>query len=138
MGINQRKENDAQSELSQESSLDKLVPPTPLPTLSTLSNPAPDAPEIDLSRLSDNPSEPEAQPNDVDTMGAGLSKGDEVFIVEFLKGCYEEFKIIDWPSPERVVKITLLILVTLFTAIVSLYFIDGFFYRMSQVYFEGV
>lgn len=71
------------------------------------------------------------------SMGVGLSAEMEGSVINFLRGVYEEFKIIEWPSAGRVIKVTMFIIVTLAVAIVSLYFIDGFFYRMSQIYFEG-
>lgn len=86
----------------------------------------------------DDPSLENAQrEKELASMGVGLSAEMEGSAIKFLKGVYEEFKIIEWPSPGRVIKVTVLIVVTLAVAIVALYFLDGFFYRMAQIYFDG-
>lgn len=139
----QQQDENSQSQLDNQTELEKLVPPPAMPTLSTLSNPQPESPsEIDLSRLSDMPMDDPSLENaqrekELASMGVGLSAEMEGSAIKFLKGVYEEFKIIEWPSPGRVIKVTVLIVVTLAVAIVALYFLDGFFYRMAQIYFDG-
>ncbi|CAN8066993.1 unnamed protein product [Agarophyton chilense] len=123
-----------------ESQLEKLVPnELPLPTLSTLtgiynSEPNPSSTkgntkgnsvneEIDLSKIS--------------TMGVGLSQKDESSLVGFFRGLVDELKLVEWPSASRVIRLTALIVVTIVGAVVALYFIDGFFYRISHAVFDG-
>lgn len=133
-----------------ESKIDEIVPQPMLPTLTTLSggikSPTADAdtpddtviqlsPELNMENLSEDGSETRTEPS---TMGASLSKSEEREIVTFLKGVVEEFKIIEWPSVQRVVRLTFVIVLTLGVAIGALYLVDGFFYRISRVVFEGI
>lgn len=132
----QQKSEESNSSLENESELEKILPPPALPTLTTLT----DDPEIDLSAISSAPStaeELEREEKDVSSMGAGLSQSQETDVVAFLKGVAEEFKAIEWPSFGRVIRLSVLILVTVILCTTALYFIDGFFYRISQVLFEG-
>lgn len=111
-----------------DSLLEEIIPPPALPSLTTLSGKIPDiqpkAPddEVDLSKIS--------------TSGPALSTEDEDSIKSFLAGVAEEVKIVEWPSFSRVLRLTFIILVTLVSAVVALYFVDGFFYRISHVLFD--
>lgn len=133
----QQEENNQQ--LDQETDLEKIIPPPALPTLTTLTGPITDAPDIDLSVLSGDKSSTweREKGEEVEMMGPGLSAEQEGGILSFLMGVYEEFKHVEWPTPAVVIRFTLIILASLSFAIVALYLVDGFFYRMAQIVFEG-
>jgi len=138
----QRKEEQNSQSLENDSDLDKIIPPAALPTLTTLSGGGPSATDIDLSALSESPHVGASDDEDTDelelsSMGVGLSVKDENFIVQFFRGVVEEYKIVEWPSMERVLKITIIIIVSLIVAIVAIYLIDGFFFRIFQALLES-
>ncbi|PXF50022.1 hypothetical protein BWQ96_00182 [Gracilariopsis chorda] len=121
-----------------ESQLEDIVPKElPLPTLTTLTgvqqrqtktpedetNQVDTTEEIDLSQIS--------------AMGPGLSTAEEQSLIRFLQSAFDELKQIEWPSAGRVVRLTAIIIVTVIIAVIALYFVDGFFYRVSHILFEG-
>lgn len=133
----QRKEEDSSQQLDDETELEKIIPTPALPTLSTLTDFQSDAPEVDLSRLTPAASEDgeAGKEDEVASMGPGLSASEEASIANFLASVAEEFQVIEWPSAARVVRFTLIVLASLSLAVAALYFVDGFFYRMSVVIF---
>lgn len=133
----QQKKEESNSSLEKESELEKILPPPALPTLTTLSD---KNSEIDLSAISSAPptsEEKEEEERSISQMGLGLSPSEEFNVLEFLKGVFDELKYIEWPSFGRVLRLSVLILFTVIIAATALYFIDGFFYRMSQLLFES-
>lgn len=132
----QQKKEESGSSLEKESELEKILPPSALPTLTTLSE---KNDGIDLSAISSAPAtaEEREKAETVGQMGAGVSPAEEVKLLTFLREVVEELKYIEWPRFGRVVRLSVLILVTVIVAAFALYFIDGFFYRMSQLLFEG-
>lgn len=131
----QQKKEESSSSIENESELEKILPPSALPTLTTLSE---KNDGIDLSAISSAPATTEeGEKENVGQMGPGFSPSEEMNLLAFLKGVLEELKYIEWPPFGRVVRLSVLILITVIVAATALYFIDGFFYRMSQLLFEG-
>lgn len=120
-----------------ETPLEGIIPPPALPTLTTLTGETPLAPEPTETRDQLQQTEPGIDLSEISSQGAGISAADENQIASFLKGVGGEFALIEWPSAARVVRLTVIILATLLIAISGLYFVDGFFYRMANILFEG-
>lgn len=108
-------------------------PAAALPTLPGLSG---RMAETDAPRDTPAPRGAEAAPVEVGAQGAGLSAGDELKLIAFLKDVYAEFGVIEWPAPGRVVKVTIIVLATMVLASGFIYTVDGFFLWLSKIVFE--
>lgn len=115
-----------------ESALEDIIPKPVLPTLTTLSG----QPNNIIIPLSEQ-EQAELDNSKLSMMGASLSAEDEESIKGFFLGVVAEFKLVEWPSAGRVARLTVLIIATIIIAVVALYFVDGFFYRLAGVLFEG-
>lgn len=123
-----------------ESLLKNIVPPElQLPTLSTLTGSL-TQPIIETEQISGTSREEQQliDLSEISAMGPGLSTNEENSILSFAKGVLYELKLIEWPSAVRVIRLTAIIIVTLIGAVVALYFVDGFFSRVSHALFEDV
>lgn len=122
-----------------ESQLEEIVPKElPLPTLTTLTgveHQQTKKPESQTKELDTN--EEDIDLSQISTMGPSLSTAEEQSLIAFLQSAFDELKQIEWPSAGRVVRLTALIIITVIVAVVALYFVDGFFYRVSHTVFEG-
>jgi len=129
-----------ESPAESEGTVDKFIPPVQLPTLNTLAGggvPGVDEKDgIDLSLLNSTDENEIAQQQDLAQMGVSLSKEEEFKAVEFLKNVYEEFLTLDWPDFGRVVKITIIVILSIIFSAVAIYFVDGFFLSLSQYLFD--
>lgn len=119
-----------------ERPLEQILPPPALPTLTTLtgettfsSNQSADGDESQDAEASEG--------DEVMQMGVGLSTAQENAIVTFFLEIAEEFKMIEWPSFGRIIRLSIIVLFTIIVATASLYVVDGFFYRVSQALFQG-
>lgn len=126
-----------------ESQLEEILPPS-LPSLTTLTgmtgaSPGPlteekaEEEQLDLKLVPDG----EEMPPELTTMGAALTSDQEESLSEFFKGVLNEIKYVEWPSIERVFRLTIIIFFTIVIACISLYLVDGFLYRVSRILFDG-
>lgn len=124
-----------------EGTVDKFIPPVQLPTLNTLAGSGVSKKEkekdgIDLSLLNSGDEDEIAQQQDLAQMGLSLSKEDEFKMLEFLQGVYDEFLTVEWPGPGRVVKITIIVILSIIVSAFAIYFVDGVFLSLSQYLFD--
>lgn len=119
--------------------LDEILPPPALPTLSTLTGDtiAEQAAQAQ-AEIEGNPQKAPAKVdyNKILQMGGGMSVSQENAALKFFAGVYDEFQVIEWPSFGRVIRLTIIVILTIVVATVSLYVVDGFFYRLSQAFFQ--
>lgn len=132
----QQKEDPAKN-IDGESSIEGVVPPVNLPSLRSLTNQG--APlfgeEVETGAEGKAETAKEEMP-DFSRMGASMSSEEEFRLVAFLQSTVEELKNIEWPAPDRVFKITVIILVSIVVASAGIYVVDGFFYSIAQILFE--
>lgn len=137
MGVYNEKDNPESPTPSSE--LEKIIPEPVLPTLTTLSGGVTQEQEIDLSAITTNVEKDKKE--ELSRMGAGVGPSEEKELVgraiDFLAGVKEEFSMVEWPSSRRVIRLAALIILIIVVACGALYLIDGFFYRVSQMLFEG-
>lgn len=124
----------------EEEPLEGILPPPVLPTLNTLTG---NVDPLDLPRnettsiqsdTADGPNQSDGEQQNVAQMGVGIPFIDNA--LAFLAEVAEEFKLIEFPTFGRVVRLTILVLVTVVLATTALYVVDGFFYRASRFLFE--
>lgn len=129
-----------ESPAESEGTVDKFIPPVQLPTLNTLAGAGgtDDMKKdgIDLSLLNSSDEDEIAQQQDLAQMGLSLSKEDEFKTVEFLKSVFDEFLTVEWPAPGRVVKITVIVILSIIFSAFAIYIVDGFFLSLSQYLFD--
>lgn len=116
-----------------EEPLESILPPPILPTLNTLTNNFKSSSEIqNESHDADEDDPTDVQP--VLQMGVGIPLIDKA--IRFLVEVVEEFKMIEFPSFSRVIRLSIVVLITIVVATLALYVVDGFFYRAARFLFE--
>lgn len=125
----------------EEEPLEGILPPPVLPTLNTLTGnltpsnlPKSETTSIQSNAKGDPAKQSNEEQQDTLQMGASISFIDRA--LTFLADVAQEFKVIEFPTFGRVVRLTVLVLVTVVLATGTLYVVDGFFYRASRFLFE--
>ncbi len=131
-----QQKDDASKSLDEETSMDTVVPPVSLPTLRSLSNIGPPLVVEEEPDGTDAAEETETNLTDMSRMGLSMSVQEELNLFNFFKSVLAELSVIEWPPASRVVKITVIILVSIVVASAGIYVVDGFFYSMAQLLFE--
>lgn len=133
----QKKEQTSAERPEDERPLEDLLPPPVLPTLSTLTGKT-----ITESQLPQEPTdenelkETKEKEAEISQMGAGMSTDQENAVLSFLNEVYQEFQLVEWPTLGRIVRLTIICLITIVLATAALYIVDGFFYRAAKFLFS--
>lgn len=114
------------------SKLEEVIPEPLLPTLTTLAG---ENQSVDTNSSTDN-SNDQIDLSQISTQGAGFTYDEEQSIIGFAKGVVNEWNEVEWPSFQRVARLTVIVTATIVLAVLALYFVDGAFYRLSQILFE--
>lgn len=130
----QKKEQTSSERPEDNRPLDELIPPPLLPTLTTLTGGDPLVERSPKESMEQEKSDKQKD-EEVVLMGSGMSASEESSVLGFLAGVVEEFKLIEWPSFGRIVRLTVICILTIVIATAALYLVDGFFYRVSKYYF---